>query len=160
MPVTMPTLTEFKRFARQIAPAARAVLMARVFADMERERVNAYILPIFQSYHFEYDGDVAAKMGLTGPIPSLDQLYLADLDSPKVKAYYAECDTAHRANGFLGEPGYCPALCAESLVTEAERALLDLAEPLCGIASDSIYGDNRATYLDLLIGAALKTSDA
>ena len=36
-----PTLQEFKSWSKDCAPAARAVLMARVFAEMERKRVDA-----------------------------------------------------------------------------------------------------------------------
>jgi hypothetical protein len=36
-----PTLPEFKAWAKDCRPAAKAVLMARVYAEMERERVIA-----------------------------------------------------------------------------------------------------------------------
>ena len=64
-----------------------------------------------------------------------------------------------RAHGFKGPHGHCPALQADSLVRAAEHALIGLAEPLCGIKSDSLYGENRTKYLDLLIGACLKSDD-
>lgn len=152
---TPPTLDEFKQFSKDVAPAARAVLMARVYLDMERERVNAYILPIFQSYHFTY-GPVGERSGLSGPITAMNDLFLADLDDPLMAAFYAECDAAHRAHGFTGPQGHCPALTAESLLMQTERAFIELAEPLFGISADSVYGPDRQKYLELLIGAALK----
>ena len=147
-----PTLTEFKAFSADIAPAARAVLMARVYAQMERERVDAYIRPIFESYKFEY-GEIAR--GLHGPIPSPNELYLVD-DGPGLTAYYADCDDAHRAHGFKGPKGHCPALTAETLQRTTEGLLIDLAKPLFGIHSSDLYGEDRIKYLELLIGAALK----
>lgn len=149
-----PTLEAFKSFSLDIAPAARAVLMARVFAQMERERVDAYIKPIFDSYKFT----VSAKFSRheTGEvITSPKDLYLVeDLEDPLVLAFYADCDDAHRANGFTGPKGHCPALKAESLLMATEQALIDLAKPMFGI--EHVYGEDRTKYLELLIGAALK----
>ena len=148
-----PTLAEFKAFAADIAPAARAVLLAKAHAQLQRERVDAYIRPIFDRYQFTY----GARWGTERagqPLPSPKELYLAD-DEPQVAAFYAECDTAHRAHGFTGPAGHCPALVAEHLLVATERALIDLAEPLFGITADHLYGEDRAKYLDLLIGAAL-----
>lgn len=150
-----PTLQQFKSFSKDIAPAARAVLMARVFADMERERVNAYIQPIFDSYKFVYGPYGLEREGQRMTDPK-DMYMLADLDDALVKAYYADCDDAHRAHGFRGPQGHCPALHAENLVLAVERELMKLAEPLFGIKETSVYGKDRAKYLELLIGAALK----
>lgn len=145
-----PSLPAFKRWARDVQPAAKAVLMARVHADMERERVDAYITPIFASYGFTY-GAMGHKCHLDGPIPNQGELYLCD--DPRLPAYYEECDAAHRAHGFTGPHGHCPALVAGYLVLNTENALIDLAKPLFGIEPGSLYGENRAKYLELLIGA-------
>lgn len=150
---TSPTLAEFKSFCKDVAPAARAVLMARVFAQMERERVDAYILPIFARYSFT----VAAKWAERGieAIRKPRDLYLSD-DEPQVAAYFADCDEAHRAHGFTGPQGQCPALVAEHLVITAENLLIGLGESLFGVQVHMLGLDERAKYLDLLIGAALK----
>lgn len=154
--IHMPSLAEFKRFSKDIAPAARAVLMARVFAEMERERVDAYIKPIFESYVFQYDPKWAEeeRHGYTGRITDIKYLYLADLESPEYKHFLMDCDDAHKAHGSTLPTGHCPALHAEWLLTQTEQALIKLAEPLFGI--EHIYGDDRKRYLELLIGAALK----
>src|SRR5262245_35201099 len=148
-----PTIEQFKSWAKDCAPAARAVLMARVYAEMKRAEVDAYIRPIFDSYRF-----TVAKEWRHGPekdsiITDPKHLYLAD-DEPLVAAYFEDCDKAHREHGFKGPHGHCPALTAEHLVIVAERGLIDLAKPLFGI--EDVYGDNRAKYLELLIGACLK----
>lgn len=148
-----PTLEQFKAWAKDCAPAARAVLMARVFAQMERERVDAYIRPIFDSYRF-----TVAKEWRHGPekdsiITRPKDLYLSD-DEVLCAAYFEDCDKAHRAHGFKGPHGHCPALTAEHLVMVAESALIGLAKPLFGL--EDVYGDDRAKYLELLIGACLK----
>ncbi len=148
------TVSQFKQFAADVAPAARAVLMARVFADMERERVNAYIRPIFDKYGFTYGakwGDEHAGEPITDP----KHLYLAD-DEVQTACYFNECDRAHRAHGFTGLKGHCPALRAEHLVMVAERELLKLGSDLFGVRFEDVYGDMRKKALELLIGAALK----
>lgn len=149
-----PTLVQFKRFSWDIAPAARAVLMAKAFAKLERERVNAYILPIFQRYAFTYGHVIAPDMaGQT--IEKPEHLYLAE-DEPRVKQYFEECDRAHRAHGFTGPHGHCPALIAENLLIKTENALIDVAGSLFEVDFHGLFGDDRKKLLDLVIGAALK----
>lgn len=150
MAAKTPTLAEFKSWSKDCAPAAKAVLMARVYADMERERVDAYIRPIFDSYHFTYGAHGRERQG--HPIESPKHLYCCD-DEVQLKCYYADCDDAHRAHGFTGPIGHCPALTAEHLLIVTEGLLFDLAEPLLGIDGRTLYGENRAKYLELLIGA-------
>ena len=47
-PRTPLTLDTFKTLAREIRPAVHTLLKVRIFAEMERERVNAYVAPIFE----------------------------------------------------------------------------------------------------------------
>lgn len=145
-----PTIEQFKQWAIDCAPAAKAVLMAQAFAELERERVDAYILPIFQSFqpHFRVNPKWAERYGELVQKPR--DLYLCDNEAI-VADYFAECDAAHRAHGFKGPQGHCPALSAEWLHTQAETALIELAKPLTGI--DNVYGEDRARYLKILIGA-------
>lgn len=143
-----PTLEQFKQWAKDCAPAAKAVLMAQAFAELERKRVDAYIRPIFEKYQ---PWEVTERWRDKGvQIRTERDLYLCE-DEPQLKAYYAECDEAHRAHGFKGEAGKCPALVAEHLHTIAERCLIELAQPLTGI--EDVYGEDRKKYLDILIGA-------
>lgn len=147
-----PTVAQFKRWCQDHHGLAKAVCLAKAFAQVERERVDAYIRPIFDSYKFEYGPEITRRE-LTGRIPSPKELYLVD-DGPELAAYYADCDDAHRAHGFTGPKGHCPALVAEHLLCIAEGHLIDAAMPLFGI--EHVYGDDRKRYLDLLIGACLK----
>jgi len=153
MAAKTPTLSEFKKLSKDIAPAAKAVLMARVFAEMERERVNAYIQPLFESYRFN---DLPKIHDYQEPIADVEHLYLCD-DETQVAAFFADCDKAHREHGFIGPAGHCPALTAENLVMTTERLLIELSAPLFGIDAASLWGENRKKYLDLIIGAAIKS---
>jgi hypothetical protein len=143
------TLPQFKQWAKDCAPAARAVLMARAYAQLERERVDAYTRPIFDRYRFHE----LPTIHDAPPVDDPAHLYCC-ADEIQVAAYFAECDAAHRAHGFKGPEGHCPALTAEHLLMVTECALMDLAKPLFGI--EHVYGDDRVKYLELLIGACLR----
>lgn len=112
---------KLKKWARDHHDLGMTVLKATAFAQLERERVDAYVRPIFLRYEFRHEGTGEI---LTDP----DRIYLAG-DSPEVEArckeYFAECDRAHREHGFDGPDGHCPALVAESLQRDAEQLLLD-----------------------------------
>jgi hypothetical protein len=151
-------LAKFKRLAADAGPLVSAVLAARVFAEAERERVRAYTLPIFQSYRFKVRPEWREKFPeelITDP----EKLYLCNddgADGDELRAYYAECDRAHRAHGFTGPEGHCPALTAEHLRSVAEQALIDLTAPFFEIAPDRLYGEHRAKFLELMIGASVQ----
>lgn len=60
----------------------------------------------------------------------------------------------HLANGFeRAKDGYCPALCAESLLVDAENNLIDAAQEFTGIELRHLWKcEHRAKYLDMLTG--------
>lgn len=148
-----PTLRQFKQWARTNAPLAKAVLLAQAHAELERERVNVYIQPILARYAF-VDG-LSRDSHKGSPITDTEHLYLVT-DEAKVAAFFKECDAAHRAHGFAGPEGHCPALRAENLLMQAQSALIDCAKPLFGFDSTDIYGENRKKALELLLGACMK----
>ena len=149
-----PNIDQFKAWARVNRPLAETVCLAQAFAEMERERVNAYILPIFQRYTFTADlhGDGHV---LTDP----DELYLSK-DEPKVLAYYAETYKAHKLNGWKGREGHCPALTAEHDLAQAQNTLIDAASGLMGVELRRLTTGKRKTLLDTILGACLKDSTA
>ena len=154
MEMKQPTLQQFQKWAKDCRPAAVAVCQAQAFAELERERVDAYILPLFKGWKFEYSAKYGDKAGQL--IPSPERLYLCD-DEGGIAAFYAECDEAHRAHGFKGPRGHCPALTAEALHVAVENALIGLAKPLFGIDVCDLSLDQRTKYLDLLLGACIKS---
>lgn len=140
------TAADFKKFlAGEAGKLADGVMVAMAFAKLERERVDAYIEPIFATFSF-----TESRTGK--PIATPDSLYLTD-DEPRLKEYYAACDAAHRKHGFTGPEGHCPALIAENAVMKAERALLEVAAKWFDLDVDLIYGENRKKMIDLLLGA-------
>jgi hypothetical protein len=146
MSAIMPSLSQFKLWSKQHASLAMSVVAAQAFAQVERERVNAYIDPLFSEYGFkDEDGQ---------PIKDVRHLYLCR-DEDLCADFYKACDYEHRKHGFTGKDGHCPALVAEHLQIIAESALIEAGAKLINIESD-LYGDNRAKMLDLLLGACLK----
>lgn len=138
------TMADLQAWADEHRQRAEAALLARAFAETERERVDAYVVPIFQSFGFvDEDGD---------PIGTPDRLYLCP-DDARCADFYAACDVAHRDHGWTGEGnGTCPALVAESLQIVAENALLEASASIgLGLSANRSL-DLRARALDLLLG--------
>lgn len=142
------TVNKLKAWAKANREVAMTALKARAFAELERERVDAYIAPIFARYGFvdDLNGTGAA---LTDP----KKLYLST-DEERCADYYSECDRAHREHGYTGDAGTCPALVAEDLQIHAENILLDSLAKFVGV--DGFYSlEIRAKALDLAIGACV-----
>jgi hypothetical protein len=148
--VNTRTVAQFKQWAIAHTRLARAVCAAKALAQLERERVNAYVLPIFKTYRFLDESGA--------PIDSPDALFLCK-DDAMCKAFYDACDVAHRAHGWRGREGHCPALTAEHLLITAENALLEAGCEFLGpeqMPSALYGGDKRKEMLDLLLGACLR----
>lgn len=153
--IRRPTVEDLKAWARDHRDLAMTVAKAQAFASVERERVDAYERPIFDRYTFtddmlaHHNEPGVAKRVLTDP----KQLYLSE-DEERVAAYYAECEVAHRAHGYQGEEGTCPALVAEDLQFRAEALLLDALAGFIG--TDGFYTlELRAKALDMAMRCAL-----
>lgn len=149
------TIPAMKRWGRVHRPVAEALLLSRAFAQCERERVDAYIRPVFD--RFEFWNDLEAKHGMERKrITEPKDLYLSE-DEEQAKEFYAACDKAHREHGFTGPEGHCPALTAEHNVIKAEWALMRCGHSLTGLGEEpNLYGENRKKYLDLLVSICLK----
>lgn len=131
-------------------------IAARAIAEVERERVDAYIIPFFLTWHFRADKDrrgLAVGDLLTNP----DQLYLSD-DDERAAEYYAACDKLHREHGFTGPDGHCPALIAENTRMEAERAVIESLSALLG-TEPPVTLEHRAQLLDIAMRAAVQRMD-
>lgn len=155
--MTVETIKEFAR-SETTKSCVRAVLLAELFAKCERERVNAYILPLFELYTFEVKPEWRHE-GEPTRITNPDRLYLCD-DEEKLKEWYEECDKEHRKHGFTGPKGHCPALIAENLHMDAEHLLIDHAcEQLpLGFDRSRVFGDARKKLLRLVISMTLQES--
>jgi hypothetical protein len=142
------TPAEFKKWAVDYKPLADAVGAAKAIAQIERARVDAYVMPIFESFQFLDESGT--------PIRSPHDLYLCD-DDATCLSFYNACDAAHRAHGWTGPEGVCPALAAENLLLSAEQALLEAACEFFDIKVWKLHGDKRQEMLTLLLKGCLST---
>jgi len=170
------SVADLQHWARDNAMLALAVCEAQAFAEVTKERVNAYIQPVFESFNFICEGTMAERFDAspregdaekflgrkikTPDDPEFCWLHgrdESDVIKDKLRRYYEAVDAEHRRQGYLDlEPGQCPALRAETLHTQAENALIDSAHDLFPIESHQLYGDTRKKYLDLLLGVCIK----
>lgn len=155
------TIDRMKQVAKDqsFVACVRAYLIAKAFAEAERERVDGYIKPLFELYNFYVDSKWSDRVGPPGErITDIDRLYLTDLEGKEYLEFMEECDKEHRKHGFTGPKGHCPALIAESLAIDAENLLLDegLRQLDLGFDRTALYGEKREKMLSLLVGIALK----
>lgn len=149
-----------REVSRKLRPFVDTLLLATAYAQLERERVDAIQRKVLeeQNYYGRVDGRQAR-------IREPKQSWLMDDDSSE--RYFAKLNAIHLANGFArAADGYCPALCAESLQTEAEWALILAAEEffpdctndrlLCGTKEQGGL-ETRQKYLDLMIGLVVNS---
>lgn len=142
-----PTPAAFKKWARANKPLAKAVALAQAFAQVERERVDDYVEPLFQSYGFLDDEGK--------PVTASERSYLVEGDETRMSEFYAKCLVLHAEHGYKGEPETCPALVAENLACKAEQALLDELATFMGLDSIWTTLEQRAKALDLAMTACL-----
>ncbi len=146
-------VAEFKRWmAREGFKLASEVLVKKAFAQLERERVDAYVEPIFAKYEFYVD--IRGRGEERTRITHSDKLYQSK-DEAQSARFFAELDEAHKAHGFVASgPGICPALSAEYDLTKAENALLKAAAAKFAFGDRVFWGEFRDKLLDILMGAA------
>lgn len=132
-----------RTFARQIETPVNTVLMATAYARTMREKCDKIQRQLLESGRYGGDGN-----------PKTTYL-LPDEASAR---YFADLDAAYREAGWTDlEPGYCPALIAEDLQRQAERALIESARvAFPDVTVDRLLCAPRGLeklreYLDLLI---------
>ena len=157
--MSQPTIQQFKLWCKDHYDLALTVCKAQACAEVTREKVDAYIKPVFDRFEFYVSEKCGDRVGTAGErILSPRDLYLADLKSAAIAEYYAACDAEHKRQGYDDlEPGFCPALIAENLLIEAQNCLMEAANPLFGLKRNPYMPEDREKYLKLLLGACLKT---
>lgn len=148
-----------ERLVRAIRPNVDTLLLAMAFAQLERERVDKIQRKVLAEEVYLMD-EVHCERGredrrITDPRKAW---LMCDADAAR---YYPKLNAIHLANGFAdAAKGFCPALVAETLQTEAEWALIKAAEEFFpGVTNDRLLCgtekrgglETRQNYLDLLI---------
>ena len=126
-------------------------LMARVYAEAMRERVDAIGREILKEMPLYADmADGSAR------IVEPSQIFLCT-DDAATGAYFLEASKRERAAGIkpTNMPDeYCPALVAESRLSKIENMLIDASGKALGVDSNSpgMYLERRKRYIDLVVG--------
>ena len=122
----------------------KRLTMLTSHAKVLRQEVDAYLEPVFARFTFSASLE-CSRAGSPGGqrIEHERHLYLTNLASPEVAAYYDACDQAHRAHGYHLKPGQCPALMAEGAMIRAEDDLLEHGERYLGIPFREARSDLR-----------------
>lgn len=135
---------------RVCAPLVPPLIAARAVFEVEREKADALQRELLLAGNYMPDASWPSSQDgerITEPKRSF---LMGDADA---KEYFAKLDAAWLAAGYTGlAPGECPALIAQCKLNEAERALIDAAEPITGIPADRIFLEKRQRYVELLIG--------
>ena len=128
-----------------------AYLMARTYAECQRERVNAIHLEILTECPIYADKDNGQA------ITRSCDLYLTS-DDQACTDFYAEANARLRHAGIKPTEmadEFCPALVAENLLRTTERALIDESGKPFGVSADSLLCarnglENWKKWIDLV----------
>ena len=143
------TPADLKAWAAAHRGVVKAHLALVAFAELEAERVAAYIAPVFAKFSF-----VSDALEGSHPITDPEDLYLSD-DEEQMGEYYAACDVAHRLNGFTGPEGWCPSGMAKTAVISSENDLVKAFEKFTGFTGYGRYPKIRANVLELILKVCL-----
>jgi len=135
------TVQSLKAWVASNLDAVAEMEAARIVAVAERERVDAYVEPLFRTFGFVDDEGK--------PIDRAANLYRCE-DEEACARFYAACDEAHRVRGFAGPAGHCPALVAEHAQSQAEQKVVASMCAFLGIESYQLTLEKRAELLRLI----------
>lgn len=143
----------------EVIACVRAYLLARAHAEATRQKVDAYIQPIFELYTFKVKEEWA-ELERSEIITSKNDLYLCG-DDELVSEFYAECDREHRKQGYNLPAGYCPALVAESLLTDTENILIAASGKGFDVTNHKLLCSGleaRQKWIDLVVSLVVQST--
>jgi hypothetical protein len=138
--------------SREFLSLCKAVFDSMAFAQITREKVDSYAVPLFQSMNFTYSHqDSSRREGLAGKQimdPKFD--YCCD-DDVLYEEYIELLHEEHIKHGFkVAEKGICPALVAESSLIKTEQLLLQYMQEEIGMPEWNTL-EMRKQLLDLYL---------
>jgi len=153
---------EMESIAKDTVDLAMMAVAMRTFALLERERVNAYTLPVLEKYkpRFEY-GTLDGRMGRdTKPedIEKTGDLFLldsTDRNEEILLEFYEELDEVHLDHGWKGKKGHCPALTQENIALMAENDLENAWFKRLGIDGSCASMKHRKEMLKIALGSCV-----
>ena len=148
--------TKAESIAYACEAAVDAVLMARAYAEVKRDQVDAIKRDELALCHYYVAEEHAKRRGVGERItePGLDWL----MSEERFSEYIMQIKKVERERGVKPDDmpdDHCPACVAETVRMQAERLLIDTAWPL--VSEDGsergkgmLYGDKRQLFLDLI----------
>lgn len=160
---TRPTLSDAKRFARNMTPVVNELLITRLIAERVKAEIDAECTRILSTgefryankwYAYDFRGD---KLPEDRILRNVAESYLMhDEDAPryyKLRADYIE------SAGWQCPRDYCPASMAESKCIECENTIISaMADMMHSPALRDAWGDTRDKALELAISLVVSLS--
>ena len=134
-----------------IKSAVNAVLMAHCVVEVEREKMDKIDREILQVAYFTSE-QWAPRMPRHRITEPKENYLMNDEDA---KDYFAERQKRINAMGYKLPDGHCPALVAESVLSDARRILIEVSVPVWGINPHQLLCagmDKYHKYIDLICG--------
>jgi hypothetical protein len=153
--MTQPTLKDFT--TPEVKAAVDAYLLAVVYAETMREKVNAVYHDILTEYPVYNDRRAPSDRSCSDGAQILDpdQLYMSS-DDDLVKKIYAEGNKRLRAAGIKPDSmsdDHCPALVAHHLQIQAENALIEVSGKAVGVTLEKLsLLEHRRKWIELVVG--------
>jgi hypothetical protein len=154
-----PTVQDFLK--PEIIHDVENYLLARTFAEHKREQVDAIETQLLTEHVLmatlctRDSKHCASRFPDDEPwrITQPKDMFMCE-DEAAIREFYAELNRRERAAGI--KPAdmpdeHCPALCAETIQTQAEAVLIDSSGRLYGITADMLYLEKRDKWIDLVI---------
>lgn len=131
------------RIAHELMPAVNAYLMARTYAELQREIVDTIQRRILETASYYTDENLASRE-ITERKRITEPKYAWMMSDSEFHDYLSDVRHELEAKGYKIEQGHdepywsylCPALCAESLQTDTEHLLIDQAAELLNSGKD------------------------
>lgn len=149
---------------QDVKSAVSAYLMARTFAEVTREKVDAIHLAILQEAPIYANCDHEDGH----PILESKDLYLADDQEDEIKDFYKKGDKRLRAAGLKPaemEEDFCPALVAECLQRDTERLVIHAGAEMVGKPNGKDFAngllclglEQYQRFVDLTVGMVVNS---
>ena len=149
-----------------VKSSVRAYLLARVFAETEREKIDAMQREILETATYETSPEWARRGMKDAPERITDPKHAYLMTDVDFEDYYAECQHRIRKMGYKLPEGHCPALVAESLQVTTENLLIRAAAEMMGeYPEDFPHGllclglEKRQEFIDLVVGLVINLPD-
>ncbi len=158
-----PTLSDAKRFARDMTPVVNELLITRLIAERVKKQIDEECARILATgefryankwYGYNFRGD---KLPEDRILRNVAESYL--MHDEDAKRYYELRADFIESAGWKCPRGYCPASMAESRCIRLEQTILDaMAEMMHCPRMREVYGDHREQALELAIGLVVNLS--